>query len=259
MKRDLVKARLAYKNKDKKLLRTSHDTHTEMHDGESGKYLKSWVYGGLDGIITTFAVVSGVIGAGLEASIILILGFANLIADGISMGVGDYLSTKSEREYYDLERRREKWEVDNHPKGEIDEMIEVYEKHGFSTNDAKKMTKLLTKNKKFWIKTMMHEELGIIKENISPSKHGFVTFISFLIFGFIPLSLYVISAIFSIPISNGFLLTSVFAGIAMFILGSAKTKFTGKNLIRSGLETLIVGSLAAGAAYYIGVLLSSIL
>lgn len=258
MKRDLEKARFAFKKRDKKLLRTSHGTHTEMHEGESGKYLKSWVYGGLDGIITTFAVVSGVIGAGLEASIILILGFANLIADGISMGVGDYLSTKSEREYYDLEKRRETWEVNNHPKGEIDEMIEVYEKNGFSKEDSKKMVKLLSKNKKFWVKTMMHEELGLMKENISPVKHGFVTFVSFLIFGLIPLSLYVFSAVFNVSISNGFLLTSAFAGVAMFVLGSAKTRFTGKNWIRSGLETLTIGGVAASAAYFVGVLLSNI-
>jgi len=258
MKRDLEKARLAFKNKDKKLLRTSHNIHKEMHDGNSGKYLKSWVYGGLDGIITTFAVVSGVIGASLSSSIILILGFANLIADGISMGVGDYLSTKSEKEYFDLERSRERWEVNNHPKGEIDEMIEVYEKNGFSLNDSKKMVKLLSKNKKFWIKTMMHEELGLMKEKISSKKHGTITFISFLIFGFIPLSIYVFGAIFDIKISHEFLLTSLFTAVALFILGSIKTRFTGKNWIKSGIETLIIGSLAASAAYFVGVILSNI-
>ena len=78
--------------------------NSELHSTSGGKYLKSWIYGGLDGVVTTFAVVAGVVGANLSSAIILILGFANLIADGISMAVGDYLSTKSQGEYYKAEK-----------------------------------------------------------------------------------------------------------------------------------------------------------
>lgn len=259
LKRDVEAARKAFKNKDVSALIKSHSKHEEIHDNGNGKYLKSWVYGGLDGIITTFAVVAGVAGAALSSSVVLILGFANLIGDGISMAMGDYLSTKSEREYYKLERSREMWEVDNHPKGEVEEMMEIYSKKGLNKKESKTMVEVLKKNKDFWVDTMMAEELGLIEGEGSPAKHGLVTFASFLIFGFIPLILYVIGASLGIVITKGFFFTAVLAGVAMFALGSLKTKITGKNWIRSGLETLAIGAITAGAAYFIGDFLASIL
>lgn len=258
LKRDVNKAREAYKKKDKEAVVQAHSMHNEVHDTGSGKYLKSWVYGGLDGIITTFAVVAGVSGASLEATIILILGFANLIADGISMAIGDYLSTKSEHEYYDLEKKREAWEVKVNPEGEKAEMLEIYQKEGFSKTDSTKLVNILSKNKKFWVKTMMHEELGLMKGDESPAKNGIVTFISFVIFGFIPLSLYVFSAIFGFKIGQPFLWTCILAGISMFSLGALKVKLTGKNWLRSGFEMLLIGGLAAGCAYFIGHWLSTV-
>ncbi|MDP3975671.1 MAG: VIT1/CCC1 transporter family protein, partial [bacterium] len=104
-----------------------HLDHPDEHQ-EAGKYLPEAVYGASDGIVTTFAIVSGVVGADLSTSIILILGFANLLADGFSMAAGNYLSIKSEKEYHREEYRREKWEVENYPKGEIEEIRQIYEK-----------------------------------------------------------------------------------------------------------------------------------
>lgn len=230
----------------------------KYHKIKQGEYLKSWVYGGLDGTITTFAVVAGIIGASLSNTIILILGFANLIGDGISMSIGDYLSSKSELDFYNAERKREKWEVDKNPKGEESEMLEIYTKRGYSREDARKFIKLLTKNKKFWIDTMMHEELDLIKKSGSPVKNALVTFGSFLFFGFIPLVLFLIGTLFSITIPNAFLWTCILSGLSMFLLGSLKCRITGKRWYRSGLEMLIVGGLAAGAAYFIGEFLSKI-
>ncbi len=239
LKRDVVKARRAYTSKDVALMIQAHKDNKRYHKVTQGEYLKSWVYGGLDGTITTFAVVAGIIGASLSNVIILILGFANLIGDGISMSIGDYLSSKSESDYYDTERKREKWEVDKNPKGEIDEMREIYTKKGYSKEDAKKFIKLLTKNKNFWIDTMMHEELDLIQNKGSPLKNALVTFASFLIFGFIPLVLFLIGAVFSFEVPNAFLWTCVLSGASMFLLGSAKFKITGKKWYKSGFEMLI--------------------
>lgn len=258
LKRDVKQARRAFKEKDIKEMIEAH-RHKEIHSTGTGKYIKSWIYGGLDGIITTFAIVAGVAGAGLNNAIILILGFANLIADGISMAIGDYLSSKSEKEYYDLEEKRETWEVKYNPEGEKEEMIQIYQQKGMSKKDAVKMVELLSKNKKLWVETMMHDELGLMKEEGSPVKNGLVTFSSFAMFGFVPLVLYVLAEIFSFQITKGFLYTSVLAGIAMFILGSLKTKLTGKNWIKSGFETLLIGGVAAASAYFIGHLLASII
>ena len=107
--RNLDKARKAFLTRDVELTKTAHSvTAPEEHMQQQGKYIKSVIYGGLDGIITTFAVVAGVAGAALSPAIVLILGFANLIADGISMAVGDYLSTKAEKEYELVTRQEEK-------------------------------------------------------------------------------------------------------------------------------------------------------
>lgn len=106
--RNLDEARRAYKTHDVEATRKAHDAKkaaTEHHI-TGGQYIKSLIYGGLDGTITTFAVVAGVAGASLSAGVVLILGFANLIADGLSMAIGDYLSTRAENEYAASERKR---------------------------------------------------------------------------------------------------------------------------------------------------------
>ena len=94
------------------------------------------VFGGLDGIITTFAVVAAVSGAGLSGDVVILMGIANLVSDGISMGLGDYFSEKSEKDYIKNEWKRETWENENYPEGEQAEMIELYEEEGMSKEDA---------------------------------------------------------------------------------------------------------------------------
>ncbi len=259
LNRDVRMARRAFKKGDVKEMIAAHEGYNKHnHHKTGGKYVKSIVYGGLDGIITTFAVVAGVAGAGLAAGIVLILGFANLIADGISMAVGDYLSSKSEKEYYDAEREREKWEVDNYPKGEEKEMIELYTRQGLSEKDAKCMVEVLKKNKDVWIDTMMVEELNLIKSDESPVMNGIVTFFSFAFFGLIPLLVYIYSWFFPGVISNNFLAAIVLTGVALLGLGFAKVKVTEKSWWRSGIETLLIGGVAAGAAYFVGYLLGGI-
>jgi hypothetical protein len=127
----------------------------EKHGGASSAYLGDMVYGGLDGIITTFAVVSGVAGAQLSPNIILILGLANLFADGFSMATGAFLSSKSDQEYYQRERQREAWEVDHFPEGERAELYELYLAQGHSEEDARKLVDIKTKDAKLWVDTMM--------------------------------------------------------------------------------------------------------
>ena len=127
MARSLKEARAAYKKKDVKAMIKAHSyknvRKADEHHHSSGKYLKSLVYGGLDGIITTFAVVAGVAGAALSSGVLLILGLANLIADGISMAIGDYLSSKAEKDFYSTEKERESWEAKNYPKQAVSQYI----------------------------------------------------------------------------------------------------------------------------------------
>jgi vacuolar iron transporter family protein len=255
LSRNLDKAKKAYKEMDSIASREAHESKRFEPHKKHGKYIKSVIYGGLDGIITTCAVVAGVAGANLSAGIVLILGFANLIADGISMAVGDYLSTKAEKEYQKSERERESWEVENYPDGEKKEMIEIYTSKGIAEKDAKNIVEILAQNKKAWVDVMMVEELGILEEDESPLKNAIATFLSFFIFGFLPLLTYVLSVFIPIIKENAFILASVLTGITLFTLGALKVRITEMNWFKSGFEMFAVGGLAASAAYIIGSLL----
>lgn len=247
------KVRDAYLRKD---VDATIKAHEEGHAlSGQGMYLKSLVYGGLDGIITTFAVVAGVAGASLQPAIVLILGFANLLGDGFSMATGDYLSTKAEREYAAAERKREEWEVDVHPKGEAQELIEIFRKKGFTKEQTSKLVAIYTKNKRAWVDTMMVDELGFLEQEDNPLKSAMVTFFSFLGFGCIPLLAYVANIWF--PLQNTFLVAIVLTALTLFLLGTVKTRFTRRSLFKAGGETLLVGGIAALLAYGAGYLIST--
>jgi VIT1/CCC1 family predicted Fe2+/Mn2+ transporter len=259
--RNLDKAREAYKNKDISASINAHKNSSPKADenhSTAGQYIKSLIYGGLDGIITTFAVVAGVAGAALSPGVVLILGIANLIADGLSMAIGDFLSTKAEMEFQQAERNREAWEVEHFPEGEKQELLELYIARGLSEEDAKTVTDIVSKNKETWVDIMMVEELGIIQEEESPLKNALVTFVSFILFGFIPVATYVVSRLIPSFKPDTFVLSCILTSLTLFSLGALKVKVTGKNWVKSGFEMLIVGGLAAGAAYAIGILLSGI-
>lgn len=260
LSRNLEKARSAFVEGDVQASIQAHQKKVaaEKHNMEQGQYIKSVIYGGLDGIITTFAVVAGVAGASLSAGIILILGFANLIADGLSMAIGDYLSTKAEMEYQQSERKREEWEVEHYPEGEKMELIELYIAKGLSEEDATQITEILAKNKKTWVDVMMVEELGIIEETESPMKNAIATFFSFLVFGFIPLCAFLLANFIPGLREGTFTIASVLTGLTLFILGALKVKITTKNWFLSGLEMLIVGGVAAAVAFGIGTLLAGL-
>ena len=240
-------------------MRKAHDLDGgEPHKQEQGQYIKSMIYGGLDGIITTFAVVAGVAGASLSSGIVLILGFANLIADGLSMAVGDYLSTKAENEYNQAEREREKWEVENHPEGEKQELVEIYTAKGISDEEARTMVDIISKHEKAWIDIMMVEELGIMESDESPLRNALVTFFSFGFFGFLPLVAYLLSNVSSVVKTNQFFVASLLTGLTLFALGAFKVRITERNWFVSGLEMLLVGGIAATAAYLVGYFLSGL-
>jgi VIT1/CCC1 family predicted Fe2+/Mn2+ transporter len=252
------KAQKAYDEKNVEHMKHVHDHHSaEKHQSE-GHFIRSAVYGGLDGIITTFAVVSGVAGAKLAAGIVLILGFANLVADGISMAVGDYLSTRAEQEYYAKERKREEWEVEHYLPGERKEMIDIYVQKGYSKKDATTIIDTLLKNKEAFVDSMMVDELGILEDDENPIKNALVTFGSFTVFGFIPLFAFVGALAFGWFGERTFLVACILTGLTLFGLGALKTKFTGQKWYIAGLQMLAVGGVAAIAAYGVGVLLGGL-
>ncbi len=230
----------------------------EQHGGAGSQYIGDMVLGGLDGIITTFAVVSGVAGADLGAQVLLIMGMANLLADGFSMGTGSFLSLKSEREYYKKEKEREAWEVEKFPEGEKMELAEIYRKQGYSAADAKKLVEINSKDPKRWVDTMMVEELGMLPDERTPFRAAAATFTAFVLAGSIPLMVYLLGLMVPIPAPTSFAVSLGMSAAALFLLGAAKVIVTHRNPLISGLEMLVVGSLAAGVAYLVGIALKGI-
>ena len=236
----------------------NHTGHSEdeIHGDKSflnkfHDYLGEFVYGGIDGSVTTFAVVAGSAGAGLESSIILILGFANLIADGFAMSVGSYLSTKSEKENYEKHKAIEYWEVDNLPDVEREEIREIYEAKGFEGKLLEDVVDTITSNKDRWVDVMMKEELEMAEQTKSPVAMGGVTFLSFLLFGFIPLLIYVIDYLNPLQ-QNLFFISSILTALCFITIGFLKSAVTNTSRFRSILETLLLGGAAATLAYFIG-------
>lgn len=262
----LEEARRAYANQDQQASAMAHDPERirkaaqEEHGGVKSEYLGNIVYGGLDGIITTFAVVSGVAGAQLSPGIILILGLANLFGDGFSMATGAFLSSKSDQEYYDRERKREAWEVEHFPEGEVEELKTIYLEQGYPQDDINKLVEIKTHDPKRWVDTMMVEELKLLPENRQPLVEALVTFGSFVVAGSVPLLYYLLDLIFhfGFPTTTAFFISMSLSALALFALGAAKVLVTERNAIRSGLEMLAVGGLAAGVAYIVGALLKGL-
>lgn len=255
--RDLNAARAAFDTGDVDASRQAHEANkihsTEQHAGESGKYVKSLVFGGLDGIITTFAVVAASVGGSLSTDVILLMGFANLVADGLSMGFGDYLSSQAEFEYTRAEHKREKWELDNYPEGEKQEMVELYVKRGMTESDAQSVIEVMSKYKNFFLDVMMVEELGLLPpdETDSPAKNGLVTFTAFVVFGFIPLTPYVFQGATGGGFTANFVAACFLTALTMLALGAAKAKFTNQSMSKSAGLMLLNGGLAAVAAYLV--------
>ena len=261
--RRLDEAREAFARRDRDAAARAHDpdriaASPEEHAGAGSQYIGEMVYGGLDGIITTFAVVSGVAGAQLGAPVVLILGLANLFADGFAMGTGAYLSAKSEGEYYDREWEREAWEVEHFPEGEQAELYEIYRSQGYPEEDALRMVEIKAKDSQRWIRSMMVEELGMLEEGRNPLLIGLATLTAFVALGSVPLAIYLAGLFRPIPVEAAFPASAFLAGVALFGLGAAKVLVTRLNPIRSGVEMLLVGGLAASVAYGIGALLKGI-
>lgn len=215
-------------------------------------YVRDWIYGGIDGAVTTFAVVSGVAGAQLSPGIVLILGFANLVADGFSMAASNYLGTRAEQDDYRRLREIELRHIELVPEGERQEVRMIYEAKGFRGEELDKAVELITSDKERWVKTMLTEEYGLPAEIRSPWKAAGSTFSAFVICGMVPILPYLAGA------SSTFAVSCAMTGLTFFLIGAFKSFWSTSSWLRSSMETLFVGALAALLAYGAGVLLKDI-
>jgi VIT1/CCC1 family predicted Fe2+/Mn2+ transporter len=223
--------------------------------------VENFVYGAIDGAVTTFAIVTGVVGASLSPSIIIILGFANLLADGFSMAIGNYLAVKTQNEFIQKERKREEWEIDNRIEEEKQEIREIYSKKGFKDELLDEIVRIITSRRKVWVDTMMREELGLIEGKHSPIASAGNTFVGFNAIGIIPLIPFI--AVYlsgsSIAISNALFYSVLATASSFFLIGGIRGRVVRKPMIISGLNTLLIGGIAAVVSYLVGYALSAVI
>lgn len=233
------------------------DSEKQLHGQTSSfiekfqDYLGEFVYGGIDGSITTFAVVAGAVGAGLDSSVIIILGFANLFADGFAMSIGAYLAAKSEKENYEKHKKIEYWEVDNLPEKEKEEIRDIYKEKGFTGDLLEQVVAVITADKDRWVSVMMKEELEMIEEKKSPFKIGGITFVSFVVLGFIPLIVYVVDFFSKLTIDL-MLASSTLTMLSFALIGYLKGVVNHTNKLYSIVSTVMMGVSAALVAFYVG-------
>lgn len=226
---------------------------TEEHSNSNDyNWIADFVYGGIDGAITTFAVVAGVEGASLAVPIIVILGFANLFGDGFSMSVGKYLSDKANLEQYEKIRQIEFRHLKEKTEHEIGEVRDIMKTYGFKGKDLERAVVIITSNPDGWVDLMMRNEFNMTNENVNPMKGALITFFSFVIVGFIPLIGYTFRAFVDFTDEQMFYVTAVTTLFALFLVGTVKSKFSMRNWFFCGLETALVGGVAATIAYMVG-------
>ncbi|HEY8187601.1 MAG TPA: VIT1/CCC1 transporter family protein [Pyrinomonadaceae bacterium] len=221
--------------------------------GPAHNYLRDWIYGGIDGAVTTFAVVSGVAGAQLSPWVILALGFANLFADGFSMAASNFLGTKAEHDDWHRLEAIENRHIDLAPEGEREEVRQIFELKGFEGQDLERIVQLVTANRKRWVRTMLTEEYGLPREVRSAWKAAISTFTAFLVCGLVPLFPFLFKLSYALEVST------IMTGTVFIAIGSAKSKWATVSWWRSGLMTLLVGAIASALAYAAGVLFKSLL
>lgn len=209
-------------------------------------YLGDFVYGAIDGTITTFALVAGIKGADLQTTIILALGFANIFADGFSMAASNYSGTKADLDYIKRLREIESRHIKNVPDGERAEVREILLRKGIPESKMEKVVDAITFNRETWINFMLVEEYGVSFNDKSPLHAGLMTLMAFLTCGVVPLIPFIIGY------NDAFLYSCVATSITFFGIGAMKSRWSLIPWWKSGVETLLIGSLAALIAYGVG-------
>jgi len=226
-------------------------TGEPWHRIESGGILRNVVYGFNDGLTANFGLVMGVVGAQVEPEVVLLAGLAGLVADALSMGASGYLAAKSEQEVYQHEIALEQEEIRLMPKLEAEELALIYQAKGIPEPLARQLAEQILSNPEVALQEKVREELGIGLEYVSPLRQGVLTGVATALGAFIP----IVPFLFL----SGDLAIWVSFSISMlshFVIGAARSVFTGRNPIRSGLDMFLVGLGVAVVGYIIGYLLT---
>jgi VIT1/CCC1 family predicted Fe2+/Mn2+ transporter/rubrerythrin len=230
----------------------------EAWHGSGIESIRNVIYGVNDGLTATLGVLAGVGGATVNPRVVLIGGLSAMVASGISMAGGAYLSSKSQREVYEGQLAREAAEIEAMPELERAELVKIYRSKGLTPDEAKTIVGRITSDKKVWLETQAREELGLdVAQFENPVREGIVAGVSTLVGGVIPVVGYLGGRALVGATFSGFAaltITFVLCAAFLFLMGSARSFFTGKGGVRSGVEMLTVGTAVAAITYGVGVL-----
>jgi vacuolar iron transporter family protein len=226
--------------------------HVEGHF-ESSELIRDVVIGMSDGLTVPFALAAGLSGAVNSSHVVVLAGLAEIAAGSIAMGLGGFLAAKGDAEHYGSERRREEREIVERPRDEENEIYEIFEQYGVERHESQPVLEALKRKPQAWVDFMMRFELGL-EEPVRnrASRSAFTIAVSYVVGGLVPLGPYMFqSPGRALPASVGITL------VALLVFGAVKGKLTGSGAVRSGTQTVVIGGLAAGAAYLLARLLSS--
>jgi VIT1/CCC1 family predicted Fe2+/Mn2+ transporter len=242
-------------------LRKSHTPEAiqqRLQSGPTSVYLREFVYGAVDGTVTTFAVVSGVAGAGLSSGVVIVLGLANLLADGFSMAVSAFHGIRAEEEIRERVRREEHRHIAEYPAGEREEIRQIFAAKGFEGELLEEIVTVITSDETRWVQTMVQDEHGLALEGPDGLKAAIATFVAFQLAGSVPLAVFLLDYFAPGLAPSPFLVSSGMTGVAFFCIGAVKSLFVERTWYGAGLETLFAGGAASALAWLVGWLLSGI-
>lgn len=240
------------------------DEHTpkavreRLERSHTASYLRDFIYGAVDGAVTTFAVVAGVAGASLDETVVIILGVANLVADGFSMAVSNFLGSRAERQQRERALGEERRQIRLVPDGEREEIRQIFAAKGFEGQDLDRVVDVITADRELWAQTMMSEEHGYGATVPNEFRAAFATLAAFVTVGSLPLAVYVYDLTVPGNVDAAFAWSAVMTAVAFIVVGALKSRFVEQAWWRSALETLAVGGLAAALAYAAGALLQGV-
>ncbi|MCA9196730.1 MAG: VIT1/CCC1 transporter family protein [Planctomycetales bacterium] len=240
---------------DKKL----RDEHTHdaivrrINSANRPSYFGDFVLGAVDGAVTTFAIVAGSAGAGISSGAALVLGVANVLADGLSMAAGNFLRSKAEMQVAERFRRMEEMHIDLIPDGEREEIRQIFRQKGFEDELLEDVVSVITSDRERWVNTMLAEEWGLSLEYASPTKTAAVTYLAFVVAGVIPLLPLVVDLRSSA--TQQFLPSCILTALAFFLVGWLRGIVTERSRWANAIETVLLGGAAAMVAYLVGAML----
>jgi len=221
------------------------------HSDVSGGWLRPAVFGAMDGLVTNIGLIAGVGGGGLAPSAIILTGLAGLVAGAISMALGEYTSVKTSNEQIEAELAKERRELEHFPEAEAEELALRWAERGLPEDLARKVAHIIKENPEEALRVHAQEELGVVPESApSPWTAAFSSFVCFAIGAIVPLTPYLLGG-------ESLWIALAVGGVGLFVAGALTARFTGRPWWRSGLRQLVLGMLAAGAAYLIGKLIDT--